>query len=106
MKLYFYFLETPDKGEPFIRLEECEVVEKEKTYYPADKFPKKFYGSRVRKSDIGKIIGYHRNTVILTEQDNNTALDILEEKIQEECELLENKLEGERKKLRAIENFR
>lgn len=108
MKLYFYFLETPYNGGPFIRLEECEVIEKAKTYYPKEKFLGRFYGSYVKKSDIGHLSGYHSDTVILTEQDNDadTALDLLEAKVQTECKRLETELEAAREKLRAIENFR
>ena len=37
MKLYFYIIEEPYNKNPFVGFEECEVIEKPKTYYPVDK---------------------------------------------------------------------
>lgn len=42
MKLYFYILDSDRKtGKWNLRLEECEVIEKPKTYKAATQFPKK-----------------------------------------------------------------
>ena len=62
MKLYFYFLETGK-----IRFAECEVEEKPKTYKPVNKFPSGYYGCYVKKEDIGRLIGYDNNIVVLEE---------------------------------------
>ena len=43
MKLYFYILEKPYNKNPFVRFEECEVIEKPKTYKPKDRFPMDVY---------------------------------------------------------------
>lgn len=67
MKLYFYFLDI--RKDNCIRMEECEVEEKEKTYRPISRFPKDYYGCYVRKSDIDRITGFCQNTIILTEND-------------------------------------
>lgn len=66
MKLYFYFLDT--RKENCIRMEECDVEEKEKTYRPIKEFPCGYYGCYVRKSDIGKPTGLYQNIIILTEE--------------------------------------
>ena len=65
MKLYFYILdndrefnpETRTFGDPVfkVRVEECEVVEKPKTYRAVTRFPKGLYIEYVKKEDIGKI---------------------------------------------------
>ena len=76
MKLYFYFLETEK-----IRSEECEVEEKPKTYKPVNKFPSGYYGCYVKKADIGKLIGYSENVVILTEENIQKAADVFRDKM-------------------------
>ena len=67
MKLYFYILEKYFNKNPFVRFEECEVIEKPKTYKPKDKFPSGVYNSYISKSDIGHVSGYNNNIVVLTE---------------------------------------
>ena len=76
MKLYFYILEIPYNQKPFVRFEECEVIEKPKTYYPADKFPKGIYCSYINKNDIGIVSGYSNNLVVLTEPNAKQAKEI------------------------------
>ena len=76
MKLYFYILEKYFNKNPFVRFEECEVIEKPKTYYPKDKFPKGVYNSYIRKSDIGHVSGYSNNLVALTEPNAKVAKEL------------------------------
>lgn len=76
MKLYFYILEKPYNENPFVRFEECEVIEKPKTYYAKDKFPIGVYGCYIRKSDIGHVSGYSNNLVVLTEPNAKVAKEI------------------------------
>ena len=76
MKLYFYILEKPYNKNPFVRFEECEVIEKPKTYYPKDKFPSGVYNSYISKSDIGHVSGYSSNLVVLTEPNAKLAREI------------------------------
>lgn len=76
MKLYFYILEKPYDKKPFVRFEECEVIEKPKTYYPKDKFPSGVYNSYISKSDIGIVSGYSNNLVVLTEPNAKVAKEI------------------------------
>lgn len=73
MKLYFYFLDT--RKDNCIRMEECEVEEKEKTYRPINKFPCGYYGCYVRKSDIGRLTGLYQNIIILTEEKPERAAE-------------------------------
>ena len=76
MKLYFYILEKPYNKNPFVRFEECEVIEKPKTYKPKDKFPRGVYNSYISKSDIGHVSGYSNNFVVLTEPNSKLAKEI------------------------------
>ena len=76
MKLYFYIVERPYNQKPFVRFEECEVIEKPKTYYPKDKFPSGVYNFYIRKSDIGHISGYSNNLVVLTEPNAKVAKEL------------------------------
>ena len=76
MKLYFYILEKYFNKNPFVRFEECEVIEKPKTYYPKDKFPSGVYNCYISKSDIGHISGYSNNIVVLTEPNEKLAREI------------------------------
>ena len=76
MKLYFYILERPYNQKPFVRFEECEVIEKPKTYYPKDKFPSGVYNCYINKQDIGRISGYSNNLVVLTEPNAKLAREI------------------------------
>ena len=79
MKLYFYILEKPYNKNPFVRFEECEVIEKPKTYYPKDKFPSGVYNCYISKSDIGIVYGYRNNLVVLTEPNAKAAKEIFTE---------------------------
>ena len=76
MKLYFYILERPYNEKPFVRFEECEVIEKPKTYKPKDKFPRGVYNSYISKSDIGHVSGYSKNLVVLTEPNAKVAKEL------------------------------
>lgn len=77
MKLYFYFLENEK-----IIFMECEVEEKPKTYKPANKFPAGYYGCYVKKEDIGEVIGYDDNVVVLTEKNIKKAADVFRGKME------------------------
>ena len=76
MKLYFYILEKPYGQNPFVRFDECEVIEKPKTYKPKDKFPSGVYNCYISKSDIGHVSGYSNNLVVLTEPNAKLAKEI------------------------------
>ena len=76
MKLYFYILERPYDKNPFVRFEECEVIEKPKTYKPKDRFPSGVYNSYISKSDIGHVSGYSNNLVVLTEPNAKVAKEL------------------------------
>lgn len=70
MKLYFYILDTDRKtGKWNLHLEECEVIEKPKTYKPKTEFPNGVYASFVRKESIGSFINDYSKAVVLDTPD-------------------------------------
>lgn len=73
MKLYFYFLEEPYNKEPYIRCEECEVDEKPKTYKFISSRPSGFYGSYVRKDDVGQPMSHCVSKLVILAGDNKEA---------------------------------
>lgn len=99
--LYFYqvvyglFITKSD-----ISLDYCEVemTEKQKTYISEKNVPMFGIGNRVRKEEIGKVIGYQNNTVVLEEKNDQLAKEILRNEYQKR---LENKM-NEVKHLEAI----
>lgn len=76
MKLYFYILKRPYGEKPFVKVEECEVIEKPKTYCAVDRFPSDVYRMRIYKSDIGHVSGHGSDLVVLTEPNTKLAKDI------------------------------
>ena len=102
MKLYFYILERPYDKNPFVRFEECEVIEKPKTYYPADKFPKGIYCGYINKNDIGIVSGYSNNLVVLTEPNSKLAKEIFTELYESNVRQKEESLEKAKATLNAI----
>lgn len=76
MKLYFYILKRPYGEKPFVKFKECEAIEKPKIYCAADRFPDNVYRTRIYKSEIGNVIGYRNDLVVLTEPNAKLAKDI------------------------------
>ena len=102
MKLYFYILETPYNKNPFVRFEECEVIEKPKTYKPKDRFPMGVYRCYVSKSDIGAVSGYSNNLVVLTEPNSKVAKELFTELYESNVRQKEESLAKEKVMLNAI----
>ena len=85
MKLYFYIIDEYYSGkDDKLRFEECEVVEKPKTYTPVGKFPRGYYGRYVKKEGIGNVIGYSKDVVVLLERDDKKAQIIFKDFIERE----------------------
>lgn len=75
MKLYFYIVEPnyfADKLE--LRCEECEVIEKPKSYVPVTQWPDGV--SRVNKSTIGGFVSNYSNIVVLDSKDHEKAKEV------------------------------
>ena len=102
MKLYFYILEKPYKGKPCVRFDECEVIEKPKTYYPVDKFPSGVYHSHINKSAIGHVSGYDNHLVVLTEPNVKMAKEIFTKLYESKVRQKEKSLAKAKAELNAI----
>ena len=76
MKLYFYILDSDREYNPEtktlgdyifkVRVEECEVIEKPKTYRAVTRFPEGICIEYVKKEDIGTISGHSTPYIALT----------------------------------------
>ena len=102
MKLYFYILERHYNQKPFVRFEECEVIEKPKTYYLKDRFPNGVYNACISKSDIGHISGYSSNLVVLTEPNAKLAREIFAKMYESNVRRAQASLSKEKAMLNAI----
>jgi hypothetical protein len=99
MKLYFYILEEPYNGKPFIQFEECEADEKPKTYWLHVR-PIGFYWKKISKENIGKRI---ENAVILLEKDDFLARSIFAESINKKISDEEKQVKWLREQLEVVE---
>lgn len=116
MKLYFYILDRIAKFNPEtrtyekdtfkIRVEECEVIEKPKTYKALIKFPKGVYIGYVRKDDIGKLSDSFTPYIVLEEPDYQFAKDKFLKKYNAEISRLKNAIAECEVKIAAIENYK
>ena len=93
MKLYFYILDSNRKTDEWnLRLEECEVTEKPKTYKPATKFPDGIYASFIRKESIGNFINEYSKVVVLDTPDYEKAKEVFLRNFTQRAEELKEKL--------------
>ncbi len=93
MKLYFYILGTDRKtGKWNLRLEECEVIVKPKTYKPVTKFPDGIYGSFIKKESIGNFISEYSKVVVLDAPDYEKAKEVFLKKYDNELNTLRDKI--------------
>lgn len=107
MKLYFYILDSDRKtGKWNLRLEECEVMEKPKTYKPATKFPDGVYASLIKKESIGKFISEYSEVVVLDAPDYEKAKEVFFKKYDNELNVLRNRINFYDELKTAIEDYK
>lgn len=116
MKLYFYILDSDREYNPEtktlgdyvfkIRVEECEVVEKPKTYKAATRFPDGIYIGYVKKKDIGIISGCSTPYIVLTVPNYQFVKDKFLEKYNVEISRLKKAIAMYENKIAAIENYK
>lgn len=116
MKLYFYILdidreynpETKTLGDYIfkIRVEECEVVEKPKTYKAVTRFPDGIYIGYVKKEDIGKISGSSTPYIVLEEPNYQFVKETFLEKYNNDIRRSKNIIAMYENKIAAIENYK
>lgn len=89
MKLYFHFLDSSVIGG--VRVEECEVNEKTKSYVASTKFPEGYTDRLVKKTEIGVVIGRLNPVVVQYKQDEDHARNLFMRKISEKINILDDK---------------
>lgn len=98
MILYRFTLCTY-REEPEIRMSVVEVDEKPKTYQTKGRF-----FSRIKKSEIGCLTGYCRETVYLLENDFEKAKELFVEKTQDSIADIENSIKLTKRRLEETRN--
>lgn len=107
MKLYFYILDSDRKtGKWNLRLEECEVMKKPKTYKPATKFPDGVYTSFIKKESIGNFISEYSKVVVLDVPDYEKAKEVFFKKYDNELNVLRNRINFYDELKTAIEDYK
>lgn len=101
MKLYFHFLDTDVIGG--VRVEECEVTKKPKSYVASTMFPEGYTDRLVRKTEIGAVIGKLNPVVVQYKKDEDHARNLFMRKISEKINILADE-EARLKKLYEILN--
>lgn len=97
MKLYFYHLSQPLGEKSRIEVEECKVEEKPKTYELLDKIPKFYNLPCVIKNEIGKLIDWNRDLIVLTEKDDARVAEIFKDKLHDEIKKNQSRIESLKK---------
>ncbi len=107
MKLYFYILDSDRKTDEWnLRLEECEVTEKPKTYKPVTKFPDGIYASFIRKESIGNFINEYSKVVVLDAPDYEKAKEVFLKKYDIELDALKKRINLYEKLKSAVEDYK
>ena len=116
MKLYFYILDSDREYNPEtrtfgdsvfkVRVEECEVVEKPKTYKAVTRFPDGIYIGYVKKENIGTISGHSTPYIVLTVPNYQFVKDKFLEKYNVEISRLKKAIAMYEDKIAAIENYK
>lgn len=107
MKLYFYILDSDRKTDEWnLRLEECEVTEKLKTYKPVTEFPAGIYASFIRKESIGNFINEHSKVVVLDAPDYEKAKEVFFKKYDNELNTLRKRINFYEGLKSAIEDYK
>lgn len=102
MKLYFYFLDTRENR---IREEECEVVEKSKTYNIVGHRPYGYTNNTINKNQINRISGATQSYIVLTEKNPERAAEVLTLVCEDDIRRAENAIMGEQEKIRRIQKI-
>mgnify|MGYP005911582691 CR=1 FL=1 len=107
MKLYFYILYGDRKTNKWnLRLEECEVIEKPKTYKPVTEFPDEIYCSFIKKESIGNFISEYSKVVVLDAPDYEKAKEVFFKKYDNELKTLRKRINFYEELKSAIEDYK
>lgn len=99
--MYFHFLDSGVIGG--VRVEECEVNEKPKSYTASTNFPEGYTNRMVRKTKIGVVIGRFNPVVVQYKQDEDCVRTIFKRRVIEKMNVLDDE-EARLKKLYEVLN--
>lgn len=116
MKLYFYIFDSDREFNPEtrtfgdstfkVRVEECEVVEKPKTYRAVTQSPERLYIGYVKKEDIGKISGSSTPYIVLEEPNYQFVKETFLEKYNNDIRRFKNIIAMYENKIAAIKDYK
>lgn len=116
MKLYFYILDSDREFNPEtrtfgdavfkVRVEECEVIEKPKTYRAVTQFPERLYIGYVKKEDIGTISGHSTPYIALTVPNYQFVKNKFLERYNVEISRLKKAIAMYENRIAAIEDYK
>ena len=107
MKLYFYILDSDRKTNKWnLRLEECKVIEKPKTYKPLTTFPDGVYASFIKKESIGNFISEYSKVVVLYAPNYEKAKEVFLKKYDNELNTLRERIDFYEQLKSAIEDYK
>ena len=116
MKLYFYILDSDREYNPEtktlgdyvskIRVEECEVIEKPKTYKAVTRFPDGIYIGYVKKENIGKISDPLTPYIVLAVPNYQFVKDKFLERYNVEISRLKKAIAMYENRIAAIEDYK
>lgn len=116
MKLYFYILDSDRKYNPEtktlgdyvfkVRVKECEVIEKPKTYKAVTRFPDGIYIGYVKKEDIGTISGHSTPYIALTVPNYQFVKDKFLERYNAEINRLKKAITMYEDRITAIKDYK
>lgn len=107
MKLYFYILDSDrETDKQNLRLEECEVIEKPKTYKPVTKFPDGIYASFIKKESIAHFINEYSKAVVLDAPDYEKAKEVFFKKYDKKLNALRKAINFYEELKSAVEDYK
>ena len=116
MKLYFYILDSDREFNPEtrtfggytfkVRIEECEVIERPKTYKAVTRFPEGIYIGYVKKEDIGRILDSLTPYIVLEEPNYQFVKETFLKRYNNEIRRLKNTIAMYENKIAAIKDYK
>lgn len=105
MKLYFYILDRTYEGNFSLRYEECDVIEKPKSYVPVEHWPVGVCVARINKSVVGGFTSQYDDIVVLYAKDHKKARELFFKRYYAAIRTLKYQLEKFNAMKEAVENF-
>ena len=105
MELYFYILDRTYEGDFSLRCEECEVIEKPKSYVPVYHWPVGVCAARINKSVVGGFTSQYDDIAVLYAKDHKKARELFFKRYYAAIRTLKYQLEKFNAMKEAVQNF-